>query len=870
MNIRICLDSKGYKFKPQEKEIGDISKRISKKEYHLDLETISLLIGEKGHTWTPATFYNGKRNNESFKSMQLFALDFDDGISLVDIKNRAKKYRIPIAFIYETFSSENASKFRVVFAHCSIVKESLLAKYILQLLIEIFPECDRQCSDLSRMFFGGKKLLICNDNENNMCFNFNDLTFSCIEKLKDTHGKNYKRKIKTISEKTGVMLRNGFPYIKICNDNNDYGEKIENSGAFPIEESNYIIIRSAPKFSNIWYEIFFCKAYDNKKGKFRVIDKKKEKRELIRNFKFDDLYKKCELFKEFVDGTEWLHHDKLFGIALNLIQVKGGHEKFIEILISEKNEEYQSYRDKDWNFYLNYFEKMNYKAINCERFCSYYGECDETCSMISGNKLKRKEIIITRKKEYCSIQQAEKNLEENFISAQISEEKIIHILKGQTGLGKSTTYLKYLDNNSKPYIIAVPTNTLKNEIFERASSKGYKVMITPSLPEKLSVKIKDEIDKLYLIGAARDIKKEIKQLIKAEKDEEVLAEIDKYFEALERVYKFNGHIITTHARLLTFRKEMLSKFDIIIDEDILRTLIKIEKVKVKDLIRAMDITGIPDRTKDEISHIINDYGYKRICKFSYEFTAKDIRKIKKSDKFSSNVIDFLHAFVIYKDKKTDDENFLNSEIQYLVKRGLPKQKIIIMSATIDDMIYEEYFGKDEIRVYNCVEAKYKGNIKQYYDMTYSRNCLEENPKLYKKIEKNLRDIDIITFKSYKKFFTNGSELHFGNVEGHNCYEGKDIAIVGTPNLHESVYKLYGATLGIEVNNEELRYQQIEYGIFKFWLMTYNNPLLRRIQLWLIKSELEQSVGRARILRNDCNVFLFSNFPVEQAELNSKT
>ena len=92
-----------------------------------------------------------------------------------------------------------------------------------------------------------------------------------------------------------------------------------------------------------------------------------------------------------------------------------------------------------------------------------------------------------------------------------------------------------------------------------------------------------------------------------------------------------------------------------------------------------------------------------------------------------------------------------------------------------------------------------------------------------------------------------------------------MAIVGTPHLHESVYKLFGIALGINVENQELRYQQIKYGIYQFWLMTYDNLFLRRIQLWLIESELEQSVGRARILRNDCNVFLFSSFPLRQAE-----
>jgi len=41
--------------------------------------------------------------------------------------------------------------------------------------------------------------------------------------------------------------------------------------------------------------------------------------------------------------------------------------------------------------------------------------------------------------------------------------------------------------------------------------------------------------------------------------------------------------------------------------------------------------------------------------------------------------------------------------------------------------------------------------------------------------------------------------------------------------------------------------------------------LKNIQFWIISSELEQAVGRARLLRfEEGAVHLFSNFPVSQA------
>lgn len=49
-------------------------------------------------------------------------------------------------------------------------------------------------------------------------------------------------------------------------------------------------------------------------------------------------------------------------------------------------------------------------------------------------------------------------------------------------------------------------------------------------------------------------------------------------------------------------------------------------------------------------------------------------------------------------------------------------------------------------------------------------------------------------------------------------------------------------------------------------MTYEDEFLRDIQFYMIESELEQAVGRARLLRCDCTVNLFSDFPLRQAEL----
>ena len=97
-------------------------------------------------------------------------------------------------------------------------------------------------------------------------------------------------------------------------------------------------------------------------------------------------------------------------------------------------------------------------------------------------------------------------------------------------------------------------------------------------------------------------------------------------------------------------------------------------------------------------------------------------------------------------------------------------------------------------------------------------------------------------------------------------EGQDIAVIGLPNADEKVYKLYGMLMGVEPDKETWRYKKIQYNGYEFYLNTFSNYRLRTIQLWMIESNLEQAVGRARLLRHDCTVTVFARFPIDQAEV----
>ena len=153
---------------------------------------------------------------------------------------------------------------------------------------------------------------------------------------------------------------------------------------------------------------------------------------------------------------------------------------------------------------------------------------------------------------------------------------------------------------------------------------------------------------------------------------------------------------------------------------------------------------------------------------------------------------------------------------------------------------------------------------QYPGKSMSRSCINNNKGIVQKLmwKFGMKASHVITFMK-----ENIGHLHFGNTEGSNSLEGEDILVVGTPYHAPFLYKLVAFTLGMDFDeDEEMESQIIEHNGYRFQINTFKNENLRAVQLWMIESELEQAVGRARLLRNSCTVHLFARFPLRQSEI----
>ena len=121
---------------------------------------------------------------------------------------------------------------------------------------------------------------------------------------------------------------------------------------------------------------------------------------------------------------------------------------------------------------------------------------------------------------------------------------------------------------------------------------------------------------------------------------------------------------------------------------------------------------------------------------------------------------------------------------------MPCDSAVIMSATASADLYK-YLMNMEVTEYSCKQARYSGKILQYTNSSYSRNALanKDSSELLKFVHSIVGDDEVITFKCSEEEF--GTAYHYGNIEGLNCLEGKNISVIGLPNSHENVYKLYG-------------------------------------------------------------------------------
>ena len=144
--INVGISENAFSKKPDGRSIAHSKKSALKNYREFSLREIADFVGNYGHTLIPAEL-KGCMKEENFRTTQMFLLDFDgvkDGkgvnITYEEVKQRAEKYGLEIAFAYRTLScpdKEPFFKFRIAFVHDIPLPDKNLTKLMIRMLLKI-------------------------------------------------------------------------------------------------------------------------------------------------------------------------------------------------------------------------------------------------------------------------------------------------------------------------------------------------------------------------------------------------------------------------------------------------------------------------------------------------------------------------------------------------------------------------------------------------------------------------------------------------------------------------------------------------------------------------------------------------------------
>jgi len=796
-NYLLTIDPTKVSSKPAPEERGIISCRLKTKKECTIPDFKQLMNPPYSYTWSGGLF-NDSIKNDNWTEQSIFALDFDKGfITIEGVYERFKLYDIVPQLWYYSFShSETLAKFRVILFLDEPVIDISIHKVIADGLLSLFPEADPACKDRARYFFGGTGATIVNEDPISTLQLFNLLA------------------IETITKDSGKTRKLPIQYL------NNTGNLSVSKQAFL-----YTIYRSSqfqttsPLPTNIVGREPDIIDFNIARTKIKVLD-------------------------EFLKGT-WLYHNELFGLATNLINIKGGRK-----LMNQTMEKYNKlgstqYTDNNFNI-MTYLGKVTYPPTPIHQF-SPYPEDKDLYDIVSTTKDVRGFIQQIEAINKMDLKDAERTFKQRFEQVMDTGEiGKVYLFSVPTAIGKTE------EITSINATIAAPTNSLKKEIAGRMKVNYH---ITPDPIEFEDNTLNKRTKYFYSIGLPQKSLQIIKRVADPLNSEYYNA--SDVTKAIEYVGQ-NQLSYTDETLLTTHQRALFSNYlndTIVFDEDPLNSLIDIKQLLIADLFtlnlisKNEELNGIIEYLKTSIPTEI-----RTTPTFNINIE-KLIKTVSNHSNIDSNVFEFFKSSYFVKD--TSNPNL----IHYVIKRELPKhKKIIILSATIPIFIYQKLFG-DRIKVIDITDVKQQGTIIQYTKKSCSRNSLN---RYYDTISNEVGDKPVITFKSFKHHFKNPvEEMYFGNCSGYDTLKGQNIAVVGTPHRNNVEYFLTAKVLGIEFNTTDttMTYQQVTHNGFKFKFNRFDNEDLRMIQFSLIESDLIQAIGRARTLRTNAKVEVYSNYPL---------
>lgn len=800
IKYQITLDPHSQLKKPPKSAMGHISNNIKLRTGLTINEFTTYVTPPYCYTWFGGTL-KGKVCKENWEQQSIVALDFDKGLISVDeVIEKLKNEELSPQLWYSSLSdSPELRKFRVVMLLDHPIEIASHYDIILCGLLSFFPEADQSCKDRSRFFLGGKDITILNSNPVS--------TLKLLDKASLMLINSDGGKTRKIPANLLVQPQSGEKQLFLYNHNrnNHFLPKPPQPPTTSFEGRTNIVIN-----------------WNTARDRIKILD-------------------------AFLNG-EWLYHDQLFGLATNMMHIKGGRKLMLDTMEHFNSIGTTFYTENNFNIFT-YLKKVSYPAIPIYQFSTFEEDLD--LHDIASSVIDQRGLIeVTEKSDNIELEEAVKIMKDKFQLCLASENKDkIYLFALPTAIGKT----EMLTNVTAT--IAVPTNSLKNEIEARMK---VEYVAAPDAIHFETAHLNNKLAYYYTIGLPKKAMSVIHDICSDKnKHKYPLQDVEKaqaYLTQLAESTNSTNTVLTTHARAIytEFQHDT-----IIFDEDPLETIVDIKKFEITDLIKLVYQTYTLTSSYNDLIRTLENAEAGIIHTTSVGMLDMEAL-IEKLSLFqlSSNLVDFFSSSFFYKNPHD------NNSIHYVTKREFPEnKKIIILSATLPIELYKALYG-DKVEVIDIRNVNQCGEIIQYTKRSCSRTELK---RYHESISEEVGDLPVITFMNYRKYFKNAvANMYFSNCEGYDTLNGKDLAVVGTPHRNNVAYYLTAAIIGETLKQEDMvmSLQKVEYNGFRFKFNCYSHETLRRIQLSLIESDLIQAVGRARSLRTNARVILYSNFPLK--------
>lgn len=912
--------------KPGNEEYRKIQKIICNDENikELDFKHFAYLVGEKGYIWKSSLLEGGAKN-ENFKEAYILSLDFDEGIRIEEFLSISKDLGLEPTFIYETFShktvkynkneaekrrQERKKVYRLIKANCTykvnnhrfraiwrlneVITMPQLKNALQLMLMEIFPGCDSACKDLSRLWIGGKKVSFYNGFNT---LNLDNLLNALVNSISERDPHNLNRNIKAFCKRIGINIYNKYPFILKSEENCEKSYNIINRELRKNTQKIDTFIYDNMEFS------FDTKSYNNKKGSCSGAKIQTVKSDKIKRIKidFEKLKNRCNLYKGFVDGTDWLYHNEIFGMSTNLYNA----EKYpSELKQALQNPKYDNYVNKYNTLAIS--SNFNYAPTRCENYCKYFNECGNPKNILEKYYQKESKVKKLYDEPTITLAEAEKQLEEvPSILKEMNVEDLL-ILKAVTGIGK-TELLKRLSLEN--VIIGVPNHKLGTETYERLKEVNPGLLyVKPLNIDNMPVDLKNEIQRYYDLGIPGEVKnlafdeiKRLNDLFRSGIDyPQYYYDLLEYVDQLEKIPNADTMLFTHHR--ISYGNQNTKIDTIILDEDFLKSFIKYNTMSKESIISELRTLVSWGKTleyeKDKYNKTMDLMDYIKLFNAidCFEELISTNNGVWFENPLREFVLDSKYRMFLVNFIKTN-KNSLNMDIFKLFRaeyiavkqnqfihmvngeaiKELEGYKIAVMSATIDEDIHykfiEKYLPTKNIIFKNIANTELKGKI--YCDCSYSwsrdslKNISSKSSEKINKILSSEEYTNVITFMNDELIdvgqYGKKKIAHFGATEGIDQYKNQNLCIIGTPHNNSALYEAYGVLLtGKSPISNTWKVKRVQKYGFEFDLNTYENEadkIYTDIQLYFLYSELIQAVGRARALRFNCNVYVHSALPL---------